>query len=75
MNGFTGNISDFRPKAQVTHTKAAWIRDEGYPIGTPAPGHFICNCGTRVPATETGAICPTCELHFDSQGWIAKESK
>jgi hypothetical protein len=55
---------------EMTRTKAAWIRDEGYPVGKPAPGHFICNCGERIPAANDGATCPKCGLHFDARGWI-----
>jgi hypothetical protein len=55
----------------MTRTKAAWIRDEGYPVGAPAPGHFICNCGERLPENN-GATCPKCGLSLDTRGWIIK---
>jgi hypothetical protein len=56
----------------MTRLKAAWIRDEGYPVGKPAPGHFICNCAERLPATEDGATCGKCGTHFDANGWVVE---
>jgi hypothetical protein len=55
--------------ATMTRTKAAWIRDEGYPVGKPAPGHFNCSCGERVPQTSDRNVCK-CGIVYDARGWI-----
>jgi hypothetical protein len=57
----------------MIRTKAAWIRDEGYPVGQLAPGHFVC-CGQHVPAT-LGASCSKCGTQFDANGWIIEAGK
>jgi hypothetical protein len=54
----------------MRRTKAAWIRDEGYPVGKPAPGHFDCSCGTRVPQVSDENRCLTCGTVYDARGWI-----
>lgn len=60
----------------MTRVKAAIIRDEGYPIGTPAPCHINCECGERIPLAkpfEQGATCPKCGTIYDKRGWIERE--
>lgn len=51
-------------------TKKAIIRDEGYPVGKPAPCHIDCFCGTRVPANDEVNICSQCGVSFDKRGWV-----
>ena len=54
--------------------KAAWIREEGYPVGTPAPGFFRCSCGEKVPCAEYGqaenVTCRQCATTYNGHGWI-----
>jgi DNA polymerase III delta prime subunit len=59
-----------RQNMTMRRTKAAWIRDEGYPVGQPAPGHFNCSCGTRVPQVSDENVCDTCGTCYDARGWI-----
>ena len=53
--------------------KIAWVRDDGYPIGQPAPGKFHCKCGAKIPATLNKADgdvkCPACGSVFTWNGW------
>ena len=53
----------------TTRTKAALIRDEGYPVGQPAPCHFNCECGATVPADSDRNVC-VCGIVYDACGWI-----
>lgn len=56
--------------ATAKRTKAAWIRDEGYPAGKPAPGHFNCHCGVRVSQVNDRNTCVNCGTIYNAQGWI-----
>jgi hypothetical protein len=61
--------------ATLTRAKAAWIRDEGYPVGIPAPGHFNCSCGERVPQTGDTNTCAKCGTVYDARGWILNRTE
>jgi len=54
--------------------KIAWIRDEGYPVGVPAPGSFKCTCGARLPARigQVKNIPCACGMVYDGCGWVIK---
>ena len=58
-------------------TKAAWIRNGGYPVGVPSPGHFDCKCGCVVPCPVYGqaepVTCAQCGTKYDGFGWIVSE--
>ena len=58
-------------RMQVGITKKAIIRDEGYPVGIPAPCHIECLCGQSIPANDDRNVCP-CGVVYDSRGWIEK---
>lgn len=60
------------PKATMTLTKVAWIRNDA-PAGQPAPGHLGCPCG-KAPETEfdtsAGNIACQCGTVYTWDGWI-----
>ena len=60
------------------YMKKALIRNEGYPVGVPAPMHLICVCGNRVeipehPEPDVPIACG-CGYEYDARGWITKRS-
>lgn len=65
------------PKAEEAHTagfiKRAWKRDEGYPVGSPAPGHFDCGCGRQVACPKLAQaenVTCACGQIYDGYGWM-----
>ncbi len=54
--------------------KRALRRDEGYPIGQPAPLYILCECGGKVPVPVVRGLPMTyqcaCGVVYDAQGWI-----
>lgn len=60
--------------ANMRCIKKALIRDDSYPVGTPAPLHVNCACGQPVPITKAFRehTCTTCGTVYDSGGWIVK---
>lgn len=57
-------------KTSGQYMKKAIIRDAGYPVGSPAPMHINCECGTSIPVGEQGATCYICGIKYDVYGWI-----
>jgi hypothetical protein len=59
------------PPVTVRRTKAALIREPGYPVGVPAPMYLNCSCGHKVNVFQTSnTTCPKCGTTYDSRGWI-----
>lgn len=51
--------------------KLAAVREEGHPVGVPAPCWFHCPCGSRVPAFSGVQTC-TCGTSYDGSGWLVR---
>lgn len=73
----TLNSESRENRMKLQCTKKAWIRDEGYPFGRPAPGHFNCACGEVVPCPVFGqaehVTCKTCGQVYDGCGWLVEK--
>lgn len=62
-----------RPEVNCGWSKKAVIREQGYPIGQPAPMYLICVCGKKnsVENYPDGPdIACTCGVQFNNRGWI-----
>ena len=66
------------PLALTELVKAAWIREEGHPMGQPAPGFFRCSCGRKVSCPVYGqpapVTCPACGTTYNGHGWIIRRA-
>jgi hypothetical protein len=52
--------------------KKALIREEGYPVGVPAPMYLVCICGKKVSMPERGGVFCECGTEYSASGWIVK---
>lgn len=52
-------------------TKRALKREQGYPVGTPAPIYLDCECGHHLtmPIGQLRVQC-VCGIEYDAMGWI-----
>jgi len=57
----------------MAYTKLARRREPNAPQGQPAPMHFDCPCGQKVPVTSDANTC-TCGAVYDSDGWVIAAS-
>lgn len=58
--------------------KRAVKREEGYPIGVPAPVYLDCECGHHLNLPVISGLPMTficlCGREYDSRGWILSET-
>lgn len=59
---------DFEAIDRCKRTKAALIRHDGYPIGSPAPMYLRCDCGYRLDVAHKVNECPLGH-RWDERGW------
>lgn len=58
----------------ASRIKCAVIREEGYPIGQPAPCYIKCECGTKVRVTPRVLMhCDVCGRIYDDRGWLVDD--
>jgi hypothetical protein len=50
--------------------KVARIREEGYPIGRPAPTYLNCPCGAKPRTNGISQVTCTCGTRYSGCGWI-----
>lgn len=63
MNRINYNTTGFK--------KRAVIRNDGYPVGQPAPMCVNCGCGQTVPVVPLAySRCKACGTTYDDHGWI-----
>ena len=57
--------------------KIALFREEGYPIGFPAPMYATCVCGTRIDNLNFQNLfsCQVCKRNYTGDGWVIKEKQ
>ncbi len=59
---------------EAKFTKRALRREEGYPIGYPAPSYILCECGNKVSVPVITGLPMTfeclCGIEYDSRGYI-----
>ena len=59
---------------EVRCIKRAVKREEGYPIGSPAPMYIMCGCGSKVMVLPYhDAHCVTCHTVYDHEGYVLAE--
>jgi len=59
-------------KSNVTQTKVAMIREQGYQMGKPAPLYLNCKCGAK-PSTDIDTkadVNCSCGKVYTYNGWI-----
>lgn len=60
----------------MTLKKVAWIRDEGYPVGKPAPGRLNCPCGNAPVSSlspDNGDVHCPCGRVYRWDGWLREK--
>jgi hypothetical protein len=57
--------------------KLALRREEGYPVGQPAPCYLLCPCGRKVPVPPDAIAPLTCDCGaaYTPDGWIVTRTK
>ncbi|HUD74221.1 MAG TPA: hypothetical protein VMQ76_04040 [Terracidiphilus sp.] len=54
--------------------KRAVKREEGYPIGSPAPLYILCGCGSKVMVLPYhDCHCVVCHTVYDHEGYVLAE--
>lgn len=57
----------------ICSTKLALRREEGFPVGQPAPLYLVCLCGVKVHVEQgLESECLVCGRRFDDRGFIKR---
>ena len=59
--------------SSVLLSKVALVRDESYPVGTPAPLFLRCHCGARPSVTGEVITCYGCGTKYTRTGWVVED--
>lgn len=54
--------------------KFAIFREEGYPIGKPAPTYFRCTCGRKIDRDGSPEYSCECGKRISESGWLLDDS-
>lgn len=59
--------------ATVEFLKVALRREDGYPVGYPAPLYVVCKCGRKIKQFSDYQFHCDCGNEYNEDGWLLEK--